>query len=310
VLTLTQQAFRQARSYIYEQGRALDARLFDFHFADGSAQSVLSELARYQNDDGGFGHGLEPDVRTPASSAVATQQAFDMVRAVGADASEPLVQRAVRYLLDTFDDDRGVWPIVPPQVEDAPHAPWWTYANSAENFGGFLVNPRAALVGHLHSYAALVPSDLLDDLRHTVVTHLDPMPDEMGMFDFFCYLTLAEAENMPAADRARVVAKLKRAAPRSVEMDPSRWDAYVLMPLDVAPAPDALLADAIPSDAIQANLDRLIDTQLADGSWPIPWSWSVIDEDAWAQAEREWKGHLAVAHLCTLRAFDRLSTPR
>ena len=42
-----------------------------------------------------------------------------------------MVQRAVGYLLNTFDHEELRWEIVSPAVEDAPHAPWWTYGESA-----------------------------------------------------------------------------------------------------------------------------------------------------------------------------------
>ena len=73
---LSQAAFRRAKTFVMEQGRDLDRALLAFHFEDGTADDVLTALAAYQNDDGGFGHGLEPDLRTQASSAIATTVAF------------------------------------------------------------------------------------------------------------------------------------------------------------------------------------------------------------------------------------------
>ena len=73
---LTQAAFQRAKTFVKEQGRDLDRRLLSYYFEGGSDVSVLAALAVYQNDDGGFGHGLEPDLRTPASSVIATTVAF------------------------------------------------------------------------------------------------------------------------------------------------------------------------------------------------------------------------------------------
>ncbi len=33
----------------------------------------------------------------------------------------------MRYLMATYDSDHEVWPMTPPNVDDAPHAPWWHY---------------------------------------------------------------------------------------------------------------------------------------------------------------------------------------
>ena len=69
---LTQPAFQRAKNFIMDQGRALDQRRFEFHFEDGSADAVFAALAPYQNDDGGFAHTLEPDIRSPFSSVLVT----------------------------------------------------------------------------------------------------------------------------------------------------------------------------------------------------------------------------------------------
>ena len=73
---LTQLAFQRAKNFIMDHGRALDQRRFEFHFEDGSADAVLAALTPYQNDDGGFAHSLEPDIRTPFSSAIVTTVGF------------------------------------------------------------------------------------------------------------------------------------------------------------------------------------------------------------------------------------------
>lgn len=83
---LTQAAFQKAKTFVLDQGSALDQRRFEYHFEAGSADAVLAALASYQNDDGGVGHSLEPDIRTPASSAIATTIAFQILREIRASA--------------------------------------------------------------------------------------------------------------------------------------------------------------------------------------------------------------------------------
>lgn len=302
---LTRDALIRARNYVKTRGRELDRDLFAYHFEGGGKVGVIRALMAYQNPDGGFGHGLEPDLRTPASSAIATQQAFNYLREIDAGIDQELVRRGIGYLLNTFDTERGVWPIVPPEVEDEPHAPWWSYEDSADNFGGFLANPRAALVGHLNHYPSLVPADFLVQVTGDVLDHLGKMPDDkMDMHDLSCYLTLAES--VPSPIRDRVVAKLSRVTADSVENDPDKWSEYNLKPLAVAPTPDGLLHPVLDRQALDANLDGEIEQQLPDGSWPLSWSWEFVDEAAWTQAEQDWKGHHVVQKLKTLRAYGRL----
>jgi hypothetical protein len=303
---LTSEGFAAAQAYLLNHARPLDQECFRFHFADGHAQAVLAELAKFQNPDGGFGHAIEPDMRAPASSAVATAHGCATLRGVAAAGNEPLVQGVMRYFVDTYDAERGVWPILTARVEEAPHAPWWTYADSDKNFGGSRSNPTASIVGYLYDYPELTPGSLLAEVTPLVLARLDAAPDLMEMHDLQCYLVLAEARQLPADLRRRVQEKLRRAALATIEPDPQKWSGYGLPPLDVASSPASFLADNIDRRQIEANLDFVIEQQLPDGSWPVPWSWAFVDETAWAQAERDWKGQMIVNKLRVLQAFGRI----
>ena len=300
------QLFEQAKNYIFTQGRALDQTLFDYHFSDGDPEMVLSALAIYQNEDGGFGHGLEPDIRTPASSVIATAHAFAIFRELKTPANHNLVQQAVGFLQKQFDNEKNVWWIVPPEVELAPHAAWWTYDVIEQTFEHFMTNPRAQIIGCLYDYAELVPADFLQRITMQLLEHMETVPDELFQNDFLCYLVLAEAKNLPTKLRERVEQKLLSSAPASIVQEPSRWEEYVLRPLGAVSSPDSFLMEAVSQEAIEANLNYLMEQQLPDGSWPLPWSWEQMDAAAWAQAERDWKGAIAVENLRLLQAFGRL----
>ena len=61
MLYLEREPFRRAQYTILENGRELEKRLFAYYFMDGPANSVVEEIAGYQNSDGGFGNAIEPD---------------------------------------------------------------------------------------------------------------------------------------------------------------------------------------------------------------------------------------------------------
>lgn len=303
---LTAATFERMRAHLFDYARPLDQARFRFHFEGGSAASVLAELAKFQNEDGGFGHALEPDLRAPASSVIATSQGCSILHEVAASADEAIVQGTIRYLLQTYDPARKVWPIVPPAVEEAPHAPWWTYADSEKNFGHFLVNPRAAVLGHLYDYPSLVADELLRTVTDAVSEHVEQLPDPIDMHDFHCLLGLASAGHTPEDVRAQVLARLRRTLPSAVEQNPAKWGQYNLQPLEVAPQPDAPLAADLERDLLEANLDYLIRQLAPEGVWPLPWNWSFVDAQAWAQSERDWQGAQAVNRLLVLRAYGRI----
>jgi hypothetical protein len=301
----TRTAFEQARQYLFQQGRSLDHVRYRFHFESGPAGAVLDELARYQNPDGGFGNALEPDLRTPASSAIATSVAFSVFRELGVAATVPLAERAVDFLLKTFDADRLVWQIVPPQVEDAPHGPWWTYADIETTFGGCLLNPTASLVGALCDYAVLVPPASLTKMISVVLERVQAS-SAFSMDTFRCLLDLAETQSLPERAREQLSSKLLEAVAATIEKDPAAWTTYSLQPLDVIRSPRSFLATGVDGAIVDANLDYWIDQQSADGSWPLSWTWAHVNEQAWRQAEQEWKGHVIVERLATLLAFGRV----
>jgi hypothetical protein len=303
-------AFKSARNYVMTRGRPLDQARFRYHFEAGPPAAVIQALLAFQNGDGGFGHALEPDLRTAASSAIATTTGLAIAREVDAPADAPVVINAIRYLLDSYDQSKQVWPIVPPAVEDAPHAPWWNYAESAATFGGFRINPRAVLLGHLYHFAAgqQAAASLLELASQSLRGDIEGIAaEEMGMNDLLALLELAEVDQVPPVLRRPLLDKLRLAAGHVVENDPARWQEYTLRPLQVAPSPDALLAPVVDRQAVEANLDYLVDGQAADGSWELAWSWDFVDPVAWAQAEQDWKGFLAVSHLRVLAAYGRLA---
>ena len=105
--------FTRAADFIYEQGRPLERALFRWHFHGSGRQVVLRTLAAFQNDDGGFGNALEPDLRTPLSSALATGIALNLLVELAADVNESMLIRAVSYLIDSISMDTICWRVIP-----------------------------------------------------------------------------------------------------------------------------------------------------------------------------------------------------
>lgn len=54
--------YERARAFLYRSARPLDIARFQCHFKNGGKGAVLAALAADQNEDGGFGHALEPDL--------------------------------------------------------------------------------------------------------------------------------------------------------------------------------------------------------------------------------------------------------
>ncbi|MFO7630917.1 MAG: hypothetical protein R6W76_00175 [Caldilinea sp.] len=302
---LSPQQWNAARQFLLHEARPLEAARYRFHFEHGAAGEVLAALAAFQNSDGGFGHALEPDLRTPASSPLATSVALQMLEEVRAPAGHPLVQGALAYLLAAYDSATQRWHIIPPEAEGAPRAFWWAADGLEERFGHFWLNPRAELLGALWRFAGPERIVWLEQVTAAVVdaveAHLKPVTGN----DLLCLLHLAETPQLPEGLRIRLAERLRADVVVSVVTAPERWGEYVLRPLEIAPAPDSAYATLF-AEALQANLAYLLDTQGSDGAWAPVWSWAPLNEVAWRKAEQEWKGILALAALRALAAWGRV----
>src|SRR4029077_17176219 len=89
--------FNAAAAFV-ASARVLDRRRFQRLFEDGPAAPVRDAVAAYRNDDGGFGHALEPGWRAPGSQPAAAAMALRIMDE--ADAwDEVLVRGACDWLV-------------------------------------------------------------------------------------------------------------------------------------------------------------------------------------------------------------------
>jgi len=301
--TLSPEKQAKAVDYLKHQGRPLEQKLYAYYFENGSKQDVLDALAAFQNSDGGFGHAFEADLRLADSSVIATSVALQKLRELKVPSSNPIVQGVSRYLLNTFDSSHNAWPITPPNVNDAPHAPWWDYD---PNNTYRLINPRAELVGYLLDYPDLFPQNFRDHLLESVVQHLLSLPDEIEMHDLLCYIRLSETQNLPEATRATLLEKLRRVVDKAVSRDSESWKSYGLTPLSIVASPTSPFANLFEKE-LPLNLDFEISRQPEEGYWSPTWSWDFASAEGWAQALKDWRSYITLANLRLFQQFGRLA---
>jgi hypothetical protein len=298
-MQLTTTQWENAAVFMQTTARPLEQVLFDYHFGNGSVAAVLSKLAAFQNEDGGFGHGLEPDTQAADSSVLATTVALQRLQALGAGRSESLVRQAMHFLRTTYSPVHQSWPFVPPSVTNAPHAPWWRYD---ADYTKYWHNPRPEVVGYLLDWG----DNDLEQQTLTAVLETISHTKNIAMHDLYCYLRLLETAALPDDVRRTLTPLVKKWADQLVEVNPQKWGKYGLRPLNVAPTPNSLLASRF-ADAIEIELDYVVQEQQVDGAWWPTWSWGEAYPDAWQQAKQAWKGVITLRNLLTLQAYGRLS---
>lgn len=293
----------RARHFLQDHARSLEQALVAFRLDGAPAEPVLEALVAFQNADGGFGHGLEPDLRSPSSCPFTTSVAFQVLRELAIPGDHPVARRGLSYLHDSFDPATASWPVTPADVGDHPHAPWWrpeAAAPSAEN-----LNPRAELLGVYLEHREHVDAGQLAAVE-AAVRELLAGDDPIEFHALLCVRRLAETPGIDPAWREDLVARLQAAAEPSLGRDREAWAGYGLRPTDVAPTPDGLLGEAFGEVAV-AYCDYLLETQEADGSWAPAWTWEADYPDAWKVAEREWRGILTERNLQALAAYEKVA---
>jgi hypothetical protein len=281
-----------ASAFLNANARVLERRRFARMFEGGSAEPVVHALRAYRNDDGGFGHAIEPDMRAPTSQPVGIHTALEILHEVGVR-EDPIIAAAGDWHGSITRDDGGI-PFV---LEDAmafPHAPWWQYSDESSP----IQTPINAAA--LHRLGARHPwLERADEFCFRQIAELDlsSLTTEPG---YALQFGVAFLNAHP--DAARTEEALDALAPAlaplaAQEPDPS---AEVTSPLALAPDPGSRSRRLFDDATIDRHLDALEGAQQDDGGWRVTWpDWNPA-------AALEWRGVATMHALGVLRANRRV----
>lgn len=299
-MILTKERFEDACEFIKKNARPLDVSLFKYHFEDGTRDEVLQELAKFQNEDGGFGHGIEPDFRLKASSPMATSVGIQYFCGIDGSPAHELIKSAVRYLVSTYNSELGYWPATFNDVNEEPHAPWWRVETISPPEGVEWANPSAELAGYLNKYSKFVPNEILKNVNHRTTTYLeDNKIIGSWLYNIMCCERVYEYFPEPIKSSAREII-----SDSFLSMIPlSRERLGEIRIFWLAPNQNSLLTLVAP-DTVNHHLELEVAEQAEDGGWWPSWKWGQY-EDVWLVAEKEWAGKITLRCLQTLRELNR-----
>lgn len=298
--------FEKARRFIYRNARPIDLALFKYHFENGSANDVITALSAYQNPDGGFGHGIEADNFNPNSVPLGVWKATEYIKETGGlEPDHPIIQGILKYLSggSDFETEHNQWLNTVPSSNDYPCAMWWKYSEEGRTFE---YNPTAALAGFIIRYAKK-QSPLYEKgvkiAKEAANWFIKNAPLERHIA--VCFISLLdyckEAGDMPF-DGSALSAKLDEVIDRSICRDTSRWGEYIPRP-SAFPKWQGLHSDEL-KKLCRAECEYIKSTQLADGSFYVPWQWSNYKE--WYIAENWCKATITIDNMLFLREFGSL----
>lgn len=285
----------RAKTFIYSHARLLDRMRFAYLFENGSKDRVVAALRVYQNEDGGFGHALEPDMRCPDSQPVTTEMGLHILQEVGGFDSD-LMDGVLTYLKTITLEDGGL-PRATTQVNAYPHAPWW----NTEKDGIPSLNPTGIIIGILleqtqrsdfikESWFQSHISFLWRSLEHNQV------PKEYH--DALQWISFLEHVDEKSERRVayREVLDQWLSGPHGIEKD-EHAEGYVHKVLDYAPTPNCYASRLVTEEEVTRHLEWLISTQQEDGGWSI--TFPAVSP----AGEQEWRGWLTIERLKVLKAY-------
>lgn len=281
-----------AREFLWKNARLLERARFSFLFERGRPDQVLRALQAYQNEDGGFGNGLEPDLRGPTSQPIPAWTALWLLDEV--DALTSAAARPILSYLETIERPGGGVPFTLRSASDYPHAPWW---ETTARRPPAALNPTAGIAAALYRHR--ISSAWLDRATRFCWARVDRLT-EVNPYEL--RVVLSFLDHTP--ERARARAALERLRPKIlgggvVELD-VRASGDVFRPLDFSPEPGTLSRGLFADPVIERHLDAMERRQRRDGGWTVGFPiWTPI-------TEFEWRGIQTVETLKVLRANGRL----
>ena len=289
-----------AASFLTRHGRLLDRRRFEYLFGNGSAEAVLAAVDGYRNPDGGYGWGLEPDLRAPESQPGGALHALE----VFADLAPLTTPRAVQlcdWLRGITLPDGGL-PFALPVADGRGSAPFWVEADptvSTLHSTAFVAATALRVAAHDAGVAAHPWLARAVDYCLAAVDGLDRTPHAIELA-FTVQLLDALSDRRPD-DALPRLEKLGTLLPADGVVPVTGGSpGEALRALDFAPRPGRPARRLFAADVIEAELDRLQATQQDDGGWRVAFaSYSPA-------AELEWRGYQTVAVITILRDNGRL----
>ncbi|MGC4942640.1 hypothetical protein [Kribbella sp. DT2] len=277
-----------AEQFVHANARLIDRHRLAVLLHDAPAAPVLAALRAYRTPDGGFGHGLEPDVRCPGSQTSAVLQALEIL--VGADAlDDPLVDELGDWLTTITNSDGGV-PTVLPSADGHPRAPWMVPAPESS----FLTYAIAGKLWQAGSKHAWLPK--ATEWCWTTIEQAD------GVGGYTVKFALDFLDAVP--DPARAAAAVERFrsaldANGNLPVEGGTEDEKIT-PITLSPHPGTPSRALFTTEQLGADLDRLEAEQLDDGGWDV-------DYLHWSPGQGlDWRGIATIQAITTLRTNGRL----
>jgi hypothetical protein len=283
-----------AAAFMATHARVLDRRRFQLLLDDGDPGAVLAALDAYRNADGGYGWGLEADLRSPRSQPGAALHAFEVFEDV-APVTRPHAVELCDWLSSVTLPDGGL-PFALPVAHPAGCAPFWVQADPTVS--SLQITAIVAATAHrvaAHDPAVAAHPWLARATQYCLaaIRAIDVAPHALVLAFAMRFLDAAYDTHPEAAALLDGLGKyIPAGGLLHVE---GGLEEEMMRPLDFAPAPDRPVRTFFTPESISAELRRLADQQQDDGGWPVDFA------NYSPAAALEWRGYITVSAVSILR---------
>jgi hypothetical protein len=274
--------------------RQLDRRRLELLLDEGDAGPVLAALDGYRNSDGGYGWGLEPDLRAFESQIGGAYHAFEAFADV-APATSPRALELCDWLASVALPDGGL-PFGLPMSDPAGSAPFWARADptvSSLQLSAFVTGTAQRVAAHDPAVAA---HPWLARATDYCLAAIDALQDAPFAIELAAAVQFLDAVHGVRPEAAALLERLGRHIPADGQVRVTGGAEDELMrALDFAPTPDRPVRQLFSQDVIAAELERLAGEQQDDGGW-------LVDFKSYSPAATlEWRGYTTVRAVSILR---------
>ena len=283
-----------ASAFMAGHARLLDRRRFQLLVGEVEPGAALAAVEAYRNPDGGFGWGLEPDLRSPESQPGGALHAFEALADV-APATSPRAVELCDWLASVTLPDGGL-PFALAVTDPAACAPFWVSADPEASSLQITAYVTAAAHRVAANDRAVARHPWLGRATDYCLGAIDSIGGEPHALALSASLQFLDAAHHTRPEAAALIDRLGAFIPAdgSVRVAGGAEDEMV-RPLDFAPTPDSPVRALFDRETIAAELERLAAEQQADGGW-------LVDFRSYSPAaELEWRGYATVRAVSILQ---------
>ena len=284
-----------AAAFMAGHARTLDRRRLELLLGRGEPGAVLTALAAYRNPDGGYGWGLEPDLRAVESQPAGALHAFEAIGEAGPLTTPRSVELCDWLAAVTLPD--GGLAFALPVVDDAALAPFWAHADPAVSSLQITAYVAAAAQRVAEWDPAVAAHEWLARATRYCIDAIATLGDAPHALVINASVQLLDVVYDTQPEAPALLARLGELIPPDGRL-PVAGGApdESLRPLDLAPFPGRPARALFDPAVVERDLERLAAEQQQDGGWRVDFgSYSPA-------AALEWRGYATVRAIAVLTA--------